>query len=453
MSAAFGYSTRFRRGAQSHLRALRTPFEEDIPVPKTAPRAKAHAAPDSESEPLTSSSWAQSFQDEGASRSRKARKMTLMGALLASAMLPLGVWTPTDLSANADGDAKAPAAASSASPGAAAKAGVAPSTATSAAAPDAADPAPLPAAPAPSGSPLGDLVDKAATALRQDTQSWSVRAIVGGKSAVRSVQVPTSGATVGEVLAKMNVVLGPMDRVFPLASGGAYDGIAIRVRRVSAPLRKRVELIPFETRYLPTSSIRPGGTNVVRAGRSGTIEITERMWTLDGKVSRREFVSRRVSRQPQARVVGLGSRSAYVPSRVPYHRRYARAYGLSGLAARGGSPRDRYLQPKMSGAPGGKTLRAVRMIELVATGYSPDPRENGGYTVTATGLPIGYGAAATDPRVIPLGTKLYVEGYGYAFACDTGGAIKGRRIDLAYNSYYEANTKGHKKVRVWILAE
>ncbi|MBV9470942.1 MAG: 3D domain-containing protein, partial [Abitibacteriaceae bacterium] len=76
---------------------------------------------------------------------------------------------------------------------------------------------------------------------------------------------------------------------------------------------------------------------------------------------------------------------------------------------------------------------------------------NGGSTRTCTGLPIGYGAAAVDPRVVPLGTKMYVEGYGYAFACDTGGAIKGRRIDLAYDSYRVANSQGHRKVRVWIL--
>ena len=115
------------------------------------------------------------------------------------------------------------------------------------------------------------------------------------------------------------------------------------------------------------------------------------------------------------------------------------------LSSRGGSPRDRFQTPQL------QSYKAENSIELIATGYSPDPRENGGYTTTATGLPIGYGAAAVDPRVIPLGTKLYVEGYGYALACDTGGAIKGKRIDLAYDSYRLANTKGRKKVRVWIL--
>ena len=74
---------------------------------------------------------------------------------------------------------------------------------------------------------------------------------------------------------------------------------------------------------------------------------------------------------------------------MPYHNRYALAYRLS---ARGGSPRDRMLA--LRGQPAqpvreAHSLRAVRCIELVATGYSGDPRENGGSTRTATGLPIG----------------------------------------------------------------
>ncbi len=278
-----------------------------------------------------------------------------------------------------------------------------------------------------------------------------MRANVGGHALSGRVAVPQSGANVGFVLGKMGVVLGPMDRVFPLASARAYNGMAIRVRRVAAPLKRRFEFIPFETRYLPTDAIAPGGQGMVQAGRSGRLEITERLWSVDGRITRREKVAQRVVLQPQSKVIGLGSRSAYVPGQTPYHSRYARAYSLS---ARGGSARDRlYGQPQPPAALNGKSLRAVSMIELVATGYSPDPRENGGSTRTATGLPIGYGAAAVDPRLIPLGTKLYVEGYGYAFACDTGGAIKGHRIDLAYNSYYEANTKGRKTVRVWILGE
>jgi 3D (Asp-Asp-Asp) domain-containing protein len=253
----------------------------------------------------------------------------------------------------------------------------------------------------------------------------------------------------------MGIDLGVLDRVTPLAHTPAFDGMTVRVTKVRAELKKRTVTIQPELRYQPTTDLAPGEKQTVQRGKPGVIEITERVWSKDGKVTAREYVSRKVVSPTRHKIVGLGSRSRYMPGRMPYHRRYARAYAFasrgSSLSARSGSPRDRYASV-LSSAPVPGTFRAVRSLTLIATGYSPDPSENGGYTVTATGLPIGYGAAAVDPRVIPLGTKLYVEGYGYAFACDVGGAIKGKRIDLAYNSYYVANTKGHKKVRVWILA-
>jgi 3D (Asp-Asp-Asp) domain-containing protein len=85
---------------------------------------------------------------------------------------------------------------------------------------------------------------------------------------------------------------------------------------------------------------------------------------------------------------------------------------------------------------------------MVATGY---PAMCCGTGRTRTGRRATYGVVAVDPRVIPLGTMVYVEGYGLALACDTGGAIKGHRIDLCYDSNYEANRYGRKHVKVHIL--
>jgi 3D (Asp-Asp-Asp) domain-containing protein len=74
---------------------------------------------------------------------------------------------------------------------------------------------------------------------------------------------------------------------------------------------------------------------------------------------------------------------------------------------------------------------------------------------TATGLNLranpGMKVIAVDPRVIPLGTKVYVEGYGYAVAADTGGAIKGFKIDLFMPSKADAYRWGRKKVKMKIL--
>lgn len=92
-------------------------------------------------------------------------------------------------------------------------------------------------------------------------------------------------------------------------------------------------------------------------------------------------------------------------------------------------------------------------MNMEATAYDPGPISCGpnanGYT--ATGMKAGYGVVAVDPRVIPLGTKVYVEGYGYAIAADIGGAIKGNRIDLCYNTYQEAIRFGRRMVRVYLL--
>lgn len=68
--------------------------------------------------------------------------------------------------------------------------------------------------------------------------------------------------------------------------------------------------------------------------------------------------------------------------------------------------------------------------KYVVTSYSTHPSENGGYTVTCTGKPLRKGIIAVDPRFIPLGTKLWVPGYGWGMAADTGGYIRGRHIDL-----------------------
>ena len=88
------------------------------------------------------------------------------------------------------------------------------------------------------------------------------------------------------------------------------------------------------------------------------------------------------------------------------------------------------------------------VIWMEATGYSRFDPGCGDYT--ATGEFVHYGLAAVDPSVIPLGTNMYVEGYGHALAADTGGAIKGNRIDLAFDSHQEALNWGRRGVNVYL---
>lgn len=91
---------------------------------------------------------------------------------------------------------------------------------------------------------------------------------------------------------------------------------------------------------------------------------------------------------------------------------------------------------------------------MESTAYSSDPADTlGGGTVTATGqnLLTNPMAVAVDPNVIPLGTRLYVEGYGEAIASDTGGAIKGNIVDVHFSTYEQCIQWGRRQVKVTIL--
>ena len=100
-----------------------------------------------------------------------------------------------------------------------------------------------------------------------------------------------------------------------------------------------------------------------------------------------------------------------------------------------------------------------RELTVVATAYTASPSENGGThggrVLSAMGHDLtanpNMKMVAVDPKVIPLGSKIWVEGYGEAVAGDTGGAIKGNRIDVLVGSDSAANKWGRKTVKVKII--
>lgn len=100
-----------------------------------------------------------------------------------------------------------------------------------------------------------------------------------------------------------------------------------------------------------------------------------------------------------------------------------------------------------------KETYAYNTYDMEATAYDPSPESNSveWAGITALGWRTRYGIAAVDPRVIALKSLLYIDGYGFAWAGDTGGDIKGKRIDLCYNTTKEALHWGRRKVRVYVL--
>jgi len=222
----------------------------------------------------------------------------------------------------------------------------------------------------------------------------------------------TSQDTVGAILKEAGVELGQRDVVRPALRAKPGRGATIRVTRVTAKLLVQTEPV----RYRKVSRFDPYGSGletVLRKGQPGEKVVKYRITCRDGVQTGREVISSRITRKPVSEVVSV-SRAMV-------------------LASRSGS----YTQS----------------VRMVATAYDPGPRSCGKWATgrTACGMRAGKGVVAVDPRFIRLGTKLYVEGYGFCIAGDTGGAVKGNRIDLGFNTYSEAIQFGRRTVTVYIL--
>ncbi len=104
--------------------------------------------------------------------------------------------------------------------------------------------------------------------------------------------------------------------------------------------------------------------------------------------------------------------------------------------------------------PPGLTL--IGEWDMVATGYHAYGRggnDINGDGITAIGLRARKGIVAVDPSVIPLGTRLYIPGYGEALAADTGGWIKGNRIDLCFETLEECYRYGRRKIKIYLVED
>ncbi|BAL81901.1 hypothetical protein SELR_01930 [Selenomonas ruminantium subsp. lactilytica TAM6421] len=110
--------------------------------------------------------------------------------------------------------------------------------------------------------------------------------------------------------------------------------------------------------------------------------------------------------------------------------------------------REEQMRPRVQTEMGMMAYSAAYTME--ATAYLPT--DGSGTGMTAMGIPAQRGVVAVDPRVIPLGSRVYIPGYGVAIAADTGGAIRGQKVDLCMETYGECMNFGRRSIEVYVLA-
>ena len=244
-------------------------------------------------------------------------------------------------------------------------------------------------------------------------RAFPLKLVVGGKKQ----DVWSTSTTVADFLSQQGITLNELDRVEPELNQTVTKNAVINVIRVEKVTDVVEEPINYAVITKKDSNLEKGKQKVVNEGQEGLLSKRYEVVLENGKEVSRKLVSEKKMKEKQDKVVAMGTKV------------------LVAQVSRGSSE------------PAGKE------IYVSSTAYTANCNCCSGYTATGMNLRANPNAKviAVDPRVIPLGTKVYVEGYGYAIAADTGSAIKGFKIDVFFPSKSDAFRWGSKRVKIKIL--
>lgn len=268
-----------------------------------------------------------------------------------------------------------------------------------------------------------DALDVDPASAVTDGETISYRAAVPVTLVVdgRTVNVRSAAQTVGELLGEQRIPFDAHDRLAPapITPIGVNDTIVLD--HVNTWVEKVRTTVPIPVEHSISFTLGIGKVKVIQHGLPGQREISYRVTRSAGRTGplKRTVIANRVLAKPHPKIVATGVGDFGV---------------VASLAKRGYD---------------GTIKLAKAALSMVATAYTADCSGCSG--VTASGRPAGHGIVAVDPSVIPLGSHLYIPGYGSAMAGDTGGAIHGNRIDLGFNSNADALQFGRRSVTVYVL--
>ena len=254
-------------------------------------------------------------------------------------------------------------------------------------------------------------------------------------------KVWTTASTVEEFLQNQDVTLNEMDEMNHTEKDPLTEDQPLTITRVEKLTDIVEEEVDYTVETRKDDSLPKGEKEVVATGEKGLITKEYEVIIKNGEETSRELVEEKVEKESQKEVVALGTK---VEKKAPTTIASASSTPSSSSSSSASQTSTTVSRGDTNGA---KTLY------MHATAYTANCSGCSGITATGINLKANPNkkVVAVDPNVIPLGSRVWVEGYGYAVAGDTGGAINGKRIDLFIPSNSQAQSFGRKNVKVKIL--
>lgn len=253
---------------------------------------------------------------------------------------------------------------------------------------------------------------------RNETITINTAVNLNVKSQGKNIKVVSAEDNVCDMLKAEGIAFDDNDKILPGRNEKLKPGMQIELVKVDVKKIKEVKPIDFTTEVKNDNSKPQSYTEVLKSGQDGEKEVTHELVYENGKEVSNNVVQELVVKEPINKKVIKGTKKTQTLSR------------------------------------GGENINFKKKLSVKSTAYTHEKGSTEEYTASGMHVlrnPGGYSTIAVDPNVIPLGTKVYVEGYGYAIAADTGRAIKGSKIDLYFNTETEASNWGVRTLDIYIL--
>lgn len=261
----------------------------------------------------------------------------------------------------------------------------------------------------------------------------------------------TMATDVEQLLIEENIEVTESDTVMPAPSTQIREGMTITVNTNRDVVQYESQLIPFDVVEEEDDTIEQGVKQTVQVGIPGLERTRYELTVENGTITNRTKTGVETLRKTMPQIIKVGTKKVTEPITEPATTDESSPFAPEAEIEIAEPPKtDDVLD-----------FSSAKQLLVEATAYTNNPEDtvtyNGrvltrsGYDVTDTILYEGMRIIAVDPAIIPLGTRVYVEGIGMAIALDTGSAIKGQKIDIMMDEKEEAVTFGRKPLTIWVI--